>query len=202
MDAEKKIQEAEYFLNQLRNIPQDSDEFMYNLSAFLNAWRSVLDVMLYDYAEKFVLGLTRDERITERDFEVAAKALQHTQALQFIKWWRQQRNRLMRNPLWKKRIIFVHRGYPPMTRVYTLYLAETIALSSTFTIAGASAEATAPTSSTPNAIPPSTSVSSDSRREIEVRFRDIPDRNIIDICDETFKEIREIFEEASQRFGM
>lgn len=102
MDAEKKIQEAEYFLNQLRNIPQDSDEFMYNLSAFLNAWRSVLDVMLYDYAEKFALGLTRDEKITERDFEVVAKALQHTQASQFINWWRQQRNRLMQNPLWKK----------------------------------------------------------------------------------------------------
>ena len=53
----------------------------------------------------------------------------------------------------------------------------------------------------PKCYTPSTSVSSDSRREIEVRFRDIPDRNIIDICDETFKEIREIFEEASQRFG-
>jgi len=205
MEAEKKIREAEYFLNQLNNIPQDSDEFIYNLSAFLTAWRSVLDIILYDYAEKFNLGLTREEKVTDRDFEVAARALQHTQALQFIKWWRDQCNRIARDPLlgklWKIRVKIVHRGYPPMRREFFLYLMETIAVGTTLT-GISSAEAMTPTPSTPNSIPPNTfTPSGHSHREVTVYFQEIPNRNVIEVCDEALNKIKDIFREASQCFG-
>jgi len=197
MEARNKLQEADYFLGMLRRTPQDRDAFMYNLSAFLNAWRSVLDVMLYDYAEKYCLGLTREDRVSDHEFEIAAKALNNAEALRFIKWWRQQRGRLIQNPLWKKRTVVVHRGYPPTIHVYRLYISESIALSSTFTVSGAPTESAIPTAyAAPTiAAPPST------RREVETRFSDLPDRSIIDICEQAFNDTRAIIEAAEEDFG-
>jgi len=51
--ARDKLAEAEYFLRQLENSQDDKKGFDFNLSAFVVAWRSVIDIMLYDFAEKF-----------------------------------------------------------------------------------------------------------------------------------------------------
>jgi len=198
MESRKKLEEAHYFLDKLRAVAQNSDEFMYMLSAFLNAWRSVLDVMLYDYAEKYSLGLTREDRITDHEFGIAAKVLNCTGALHFLRWWRQQRSSFQRNPLWRKRILVVHRGYPPITQTLQLYVAESLALSSTFTVSGAtppihieseasSAGAIQTEMHRPN-------------RHAETYFKDLPDRSVVDYCQQAFDKMKEIVETAEREF--
>lgn len=204
MEAQNKLQEAQYFLRELSNASQDTDEFIYKMSAFLSAWRSVFDILLYDYAEKFSLGLTREDKISDYQFEIAIKAFKRyasvraAKALKFLHWWRQKRSELAQNPLWKTRTIIVHRGYPPTMRVIRLYIAESLAFSSTLSVSG---------TPTPNAIPtdyaspapPSTQTST--RRVIETRFKDFPNNSILDTCEQAFNLMKKIVEEAKRSFG-
>jgi hypothetical protein len=210
MQVKEKLNEAHYFLEMLRNAPGDNTherQFMYILSAFLNSWASVLDVLLYDYLEMFCLGFSRSERITERDFEIAARVLNHTQALSFIQWWKQQLGVLSNNPLWTKRNLIVHRGYPPTMRVYMIYVAESIAISSTISVYGASTNtagssgpstilpAITPGSATPQPAPQT------AQTRAEIRFADLPDRSVFDYCQQAYDEMETIISSALARFG-
>lgn len=117
MDTRNKLEEARYFLNALIRTRS-----VYNLSAFLSAWKSVLDVILYDFAEHYSIGLTREDRMLPHDFWIVAKANNNVQGLQFFKWWDKKRRVLSNNPLWNLRHIIVHRGYPEITS-YRIYIA-------------------------------------------------------------------------------
>lgn len=46
MDTRTKLKEAKFFLDALMETQGEIEKFNYNLSAFLNAWRSVLDVIV------------------------------------------------------------------------------------------------------------------------------------------------------------
>ena len=128
MRAGRKLDEAKYFLKVLRQLektgyvwkPARREAFHHNLSAFIVAWRSVVDVMLFDFAELYSLGFDPRDRITDSTFEVAAKALRHHEALKFLAWWRQKIRRLKKNPLYRRRDMIVHRGTPPATYVTAL----------------------------------------------------------------------------------
>jgi len=133
METRKKLEEARFFLEKFRKSLNSEKQFIYYLSAFLSAWRSVLDVMLYDFAEYYSLGLTREHRMTDRDFFIVATAERNDQALRFLKWWEQRRQRLSKNKLWKMRGIIIHRGYPKI--VHELYFPQSTAVCATaFTI--------------------------------------------------------------------
>ena len=119
MESKRKLDEARYFLGSLEHTTEDGEEFYYNLGAFLNSWRSVLDIMPYDFAEKYQLGFTRDDRVEDYEFQMASRALNHTNALKFLKWWRQQVGKIQIDPLSRKRIDIVHHGYPE--KVYIDY---------------------------------------------------------------------------------
>ena len=216
MDTRNKLQEAQHFLDALRRAG-DANQFNYILSAFLAAWRSVLDIMIYDLAEAWSLGLTREDRITDNEFLVAAKALNHVDALRFIGWWKQKRGALQRNPLWKKRTLIIHRGYPPTRRVYRIYILESVALSSTFTVSHAvespeiseapegAIPATTPTSSasTEGAIPPTTRPpAAVPERTVEVRFADSPNVSVVAMCSQAYQEMDEIVREAEREFNI
>ena len=84
MDTRNKLSEAKYFLEILFGVQDDTDKFYYNLSAFITAWRSTLDYMLYDFAEIFNLGFTRDDEMTEKEFRAVSNSLNKTKALAFI----------------------------------------------------------------------------------------------------------------------
>jgi len=112
MDTRYKLRETEYFLERLIVNEDDPEQFSFNLSAFLSAWRSVLDIMLYDFALIFFEGLSRDDYLSPGYFKIAAKAQKHTEALSFIDWFNKKRRILEKNSLWKMRHIIVHRGYP------------------------------------------------------------------------------------------
>lgn len=224
MQATEKLDEARYFLDKLRITPQNRDhekEFMYLLSAFLNAVHSVLDIMLYDYAEGFSLGFTRDEKFTDRDFEVASRAKNDNQALEFILWWKQQSGVMAQRPLWLKRNVIIHRGYPEIRRVHSIFIADTIAVNSILT-ASVLSTSRGPTPDTltitattgPHAIPtttaaenvgtttaPNVPTTSSSSTRTEFYFKDLPDRNILDYCQETLNDMEEIVNSAINRFG-
>jgi len=111
MQAEDKLEEARYFLDKLRNLEENLIEFKYNLSAFVSSWRSVLDVLLYDYAEKY-FKIVREEqvKITPEVFSIGASAFNVPDAKKFIEWYYEKMRKLRDNRLWKLRIFFVHKG--------------------------------------------------------------------------------------------
>jgi hypothetical protein len=188
MDTRNKLKETRYFLDALNLARNEPEKFQYNLSAFLNAWRSILDVMLYDFAEFYSLGFTREEKVTDRDFWVAARAKNLNDAMRFIEWWREKQGVLMNNPLWRKRTITAHRGYPQVAP-YRFYVSgsggTSITISGDVVLSAGSAESAIPVTITPLS---------------ELRFTDFPDQSITDLCTRAFSEIERIIQEAEREF--
>lgn len=112
MQAEDKLAEANYFLEKLRDSKEV--EFRFNLSAFIQAWRSVFDVLLYDYAEKyFKYSAERNIKTNKHKFKDIADVLENrgdSEPKKFIEWYEKKEKILRESPFWNLRIIFVHRG--------------------------------------------------------------------------------------------
>ena len=117
--AESKLRETQYFLDRLHDLKGDPREFKYNLSAFVTAWRSVFDVLLYDYAEKYFNTNREQEKVTPDAFVLAAKSVKDTMpdAERFIEWYNKKWSILARERLWNLRVLSVHRGGPPVNVV-------------------------------------------------------------------------------------
>jgi len=127
IEANEKLSEAKYFLEKMRYLDFmgsetgmfEDKEFGYNLDGFLVAWHSVLDVLRYDFAEKFSLGITRQDRVPHRDyFRHLAEGLasknpkDFSEAVAFYEWMSRQEDDLLKRHalLLEKRHIVVHRG--------------------------------------------------------------------------------------------
>ena len=79
MEAREKLQEALYFLEQIKKLEDEGrshtfseDEFRKrnlalraNLSAFILAWHSIPEIMLYDLADTLKLPFTRNDRMMD-----------------------------------------------------------------------------------------------------------------------------------------
>jgi len=126
IETRKKLEEARFFLEKfLESVsPVAEKECDYYLSAFLSAWRSVLDVMLYDFAEYYSLGLTREDKVSRGEFFIVAKAQSNDKALGFLKWWSKKIDKLGKKKLWNMRRIIIHRGYPKI--VHHVYVPESM----------------------------------------------------------------------------
>lgn len=194
MEAKNKLNEARYFLDNLKTLNKGSAEFIFNLSAFLAAWRSVIDVILYDYMKKY-FGFSQEEYFDDRDFEIAARVSGNQDATLFLKWWRKQIQILKKNPLWIKRNISVHRGRPPVK--IRLFMQESIAMISGLVVAVApGAEVSIETPWPVPKIEPPTVIG-----EREVYFDDFPTKDITDVCEEGFQQIKEMVDDAEKKFG-
>ena len=195
MDTRKKLSEARFFLDKLSYAYDDETDITYYLSAFLSAWRSVLDIMLYDFCEYFSLGFTREEKINDQMCIAVASVLNKTQAIEFIKWWRQKQGFLKNTPLWNKRTLIVHRGYPPVESII-YYVMSSGANSSTISGFGYDYPygygypfgETIPTT-TPT----------DQFDEV-FSFSDYPDISIIHLCADAYDEMEAIVKEAETKF--
>jgi hypothetical protein len=206
---QEKLEEARYFLQKLEETPQDNAhnrEFMYVLSAFLTSWRSVTDLILYDYAEKFGLGFSREDDLSLHDFELAARVTNNLQAQQFLTWFKQQAGILSNNPLWRKRNIIVHRGYPPTLRVYSLYLSGSISLSASFSINQPAGSAVTSQIPQPSATQPTPAinvpvVSSPVSAVPQIRFVDLPEQGVIDSCRQAMNLMQKFVDSALKQFG-
>jgi hypothetical protein len=89
-------------------------ELGYNLSAFITAWRSVFDVLLYDYAEQyFKYSEARRFKITKNNFREIAIVLENHEnnvPKNFIDWYQKKETELSQLQFWHLRTFFVHRG--------------------------------------------------------------------------------------------
>lgn len=112
MKAEDKLSEAFYFLEKLRE--SSKRDLSFNLSAFVQAWRSVFDVLLYDYAEQyFGYPPERTVKITKESFEKIAEVLENLdnpKPKKFIEWYKEKEKTLAKEHFWHLRVFFVHRG--------------------------------------------------------------------------------------------
>lgn len=96
----------------------DDKEFSYNFDGFIVAWHSVLDILRFDFAEKFSLGITRQERASRDYFGHLAKGLasknpkDFSQAVAFYEWMSRQEDDLLKRHalLLEKRHVIAHRG--------------------------------------------------------------------------------------------
>ena len=70
----------------------------------------MLDILLYDFAEKYELGFTREDEMNDREFYAVAKVLEKSEAIEFTKWWRKEQQKLSNEVLWRKRNVSFHRG--------------------------------------------------------------------------------------------
>jgi len=191
MQAKEKLKEVEYFLIALRRTSQNPEEFNYNLSAFLSALRSVPEFMLYDFADRYSLSFTREDYLTDDIFAVAAKVLRRQDVLDFLNSWRQNLGRLNQNSLFRKRVRSVHRGYPPLVYDYAVNTSGTI--TSRFFQEPTSIIRDAPANPT---IFPAANPSP----RFEIQFPDFPNQNALDVCQDTFNEVRGFVETAERDY--
>lgn len=86
-----KLEEAQYFLEQFRETILKPKKNRFYLSAFLHAWRSVIDIMLYDFAEYYGLHAHANEFSSAVTFAnhvlETARNQKKNQAVEFVKWW-------------------------------------------------------------------------------------------------------------------
>lgn len=130
MEATDKLQEASYLLKKIKKMEDEAkvtaseDRFKKrrlalraNLSAFILAWQSIPEILLYDFAEALSLGISRNER-TDRDYFVrlskglASRNGSFSEAVQSYEWLDQQQRRLFETHklLADWRHVVAHRG--------------------------------------------------------------------------------------------
>lgn len=121
MRAADKLAEAKYFLSKIDGLSQQltifpyqtvllKNEFKYNFSAFMHAWRSTFDLLLYDYAEKYFNIDHEAASIDKHIFTLRAETTQLTEAATFIKWYTKKEDVLGQEHLWYLRHIAIHQG--------------------------------------------------------------------------------------------
>jgi len=203
MEAERKLQGAAYHLQRMEEVYLKNDEFFtYELEAFLVKLKSVTDVLLEDFNEKFSLGISLEKKLTSKIFENKARQLQNYRAISFIQWWnnkiRQIRSDQLGSILFKKRNISIHRKVvkPDLKRI-TLY--ETIHYSVTVRaydekgnlIKEVKSPETPQEPEKPKPKPP----------EVEWYFIEYPNENVLEVSKKLFQMIKGFVEEAKNRFN-
>lgn len=189
MLTRKRLDEAKYFCSKLTEAKND-DEFYFNLSAFMNAWRSILDVMLYDFTEYYSLGFSREDDMNDKEFRAVATALKNAQALNFIQWWKKKQSSLGNNPLWIKRNVSFHRGYPKVSE-FRIFVAGSGGISGTISVSPYLKRISYPSTTSVSQTDPS-----------NYYFSDVQDKTVMKYCDEALKEIESIIVEAEQSFSV
>jgi hypothetical protein len=197
METIYKLEEADYFLERLKSLTKnptkygDMDyidkEFMHNLSAFISAWRSVIDYLLYDYAEKF-LGINREKRLDSSVFERVATECKNQKALEFVEWYKEKFGILEKDPLWKKRPYSIHRGHPKMSRQYRPL--DKISGSITSSSIGPTKEIW---------VKPAGYTPPNQEMTIAYFFNDSEDKEVTTICEEALGRIKQVVAEALKK---
>jgi hypothetical protein len=129
MVVDQKIEEAEYFLDKIKNATKRED-FIPNLSAFLSATRSIADYLLEDYNLKFGWDISLDDKLYPSTFKEMAGEKNKQNALNFIGYYNTEFGKLRQNKIGKilidKRDIKVHRTDLPLKAKIWATLIETV----------------------------------------------------------------------------
>jgi hypothetical protein len=191
MDSRKRLGEAKFFLDQLKNHESDSEKFEYYMTAFLTSWRSVMDVMLYDVAEHF-LGLSRDDQYNEEEIRAIAEKKGCKEVINFVSCWSGKQKILLKTPLWNKRNVSFHRGYPSMN-IEFIYLGNSGGTSGTISV-----NLRAYTPDLSGEYPIRGPVPQPDFASKRFSFSDIPGRSAISVCEEAYDQIERFVDEAEK----
>jgi hypothetical protein len=217
IDARKKLQEAAYFLGKMKDFETQglANEFIYHFDGFLAAWYSIIDdTILYDYAHRFKLPFTREDRMTRDDFALAARVLKERgeeEPTKFVAWLNNEIKEMRKKHdlLFKSRHVVIHRGIVPIGgktvekktayatgASYSIRLVESISLASQ-----AQAGSIPPAAETPDQ--PSTAqqqpeaIIKYATFENLFYFMDDPKgRRVIDVCESAHKDMDILLTEA------
>lgn len=204
MEAEKKLRGAIYHFQRMGEAYLKSEEeiLVYELEAFLVKVRSIPDVLLEDFNEKFSLGISLEEELYPKTFEDRARELQNTQAIGFIQWWNSKMNQIRSDQLgsilFKKRNISVHRKVVrPDHKEITMY--DTIRLTDSITIRkydekGDLIEELKSPETPPEPREPKSA-------EINWFFSEYRNENVLEISKKLLQMVKEFVEEAKSRFS-
>ncbi|OGN97215.1 MAG: hypothetical protein A2Z77_06515 [Chloroflexi bacterium RBG_13_51_36] len=206
MSAKKRLQEARFFLEELRDslqsLPQDSPTQMkscYYLSAFQSAAVSVVDYLLEDANIEFSLGISLDEKLRDI-FESKAKEIDNKAALDFLKWWREEREALKNDPIGKlltdKRHIGIHRRQtkPDLAKIET---GGNLSFSGSLGIKHPCQDKLVDTCKTPEQ-PPTRPKATETN--FDWFFSDYPDEPVITVCGKFLDKLARLVSEAERKF--
>lgn len=113
MTVKDKVDQAERWLDKIKNSYPNQTEVEDNLSAFLSSINSIPDHLLEDYNNKYNLGVSLTEDLYKNKFEDKAKSQKNVNAIAFIVWFKQKINIIELDPigsiLTQKRHLDIHR---------------------------------------------------------------------------------------------
>ena len=201
MEAEERIECCEYHLKRMEEFyGKDYKAFVCESQAFLVATRSIMDILLYDFAEKFQLGMEENERLDEKKFKKKARKSNNARALEFIEWWCNKMSEVQKGifgPLFNKRNIAVHRR-SVRPEIHVVKVSETITARESITVIKKDEKGNVTEifqspeepSRTPEPKP----------AEIDWYYEEYPNENIIEVCGKLLEIVRGIVEEAKSKF--
>ena len=205
MPAEDSLRDAEYGLTMIeQNL--GTDKLQYHLKAFLTSLKSVFDYLLEDYNNKYSLGITEDEDLTEKRFEERARRLRHDEAQRFIAWWKAKKQQVRSDRRCAfllarhgRRDLIVHRKRIPIRGDVQFF--DTVKGTAAFRVEKydkhgnlyevRESEPTEPA----QAPPPSAS-------KIEHYFDGFNEESVVSVCRCCFEAIRDVIEEARRNFPL
>lgn len=201
MYATEKLDEAKYHLNRMEEFYLKDDKiFKYELNAFLASIRSVPDILLQDYNEKFSLGIDLNEKLYPEAFEERAKQQNNVQAIQFYNWWKKKMYEIKSDKivsmLFEKRNISVHRkSIEPDLIKLEVFDTITVSDSVTFTICDKEGHVISESKSVEK--PQETKKLEESKTNLF--FSDYPQENVLEVC-RKLVHIMEKFVEEAEKF--
>ncbi|MEM1963269.1 MAG: hypothetical protein QXN23_06590 [Candidatus Caldarchaeum sp.] len=205
MEAQKKLEGAKYHFQRMEETYSKNEKhFTYELEAFLVKLRSVPDVLLQDFNEKFSLNINLEEKLDPKTFKERAEKMKNGQAIAFIQWWKENIDRMRSDKrgsiLFSKRNISVHRKVlqPNLKKVNVF---ETITVTESIKIVKYDEEGRLVEEWKSPETPPKPREVKPTEIEINLFFSEYPEENVLEVCRMLLEMIEKFVEEAKNRFN-
>lgn len=183
--ADNKIEESEFFLDQIR-ATYPRKEMRHHLSAFLSASKSIADHLLEEYNQKLGLNIPLTNKLTISIFEQSARQQNNQKAILFITLFKQELQNVQNDPvgnfLLNKRNINVHRTINDKPLHAEITVKETLHISDSVTVTVFDKDGNIKRSSTSPPNPPMPKPAEPSS-EIKYFFSDYMTDDIPTVCD-------------------
>ncbi|MGD0072363.1 MAG: hypothetical protein ABSB71_12490 [Candidatus Bathyarchaeia archaeon] len=122
MLSEQKLEEAKYFLEGMKKTRIEPKSCYFNYSAFLSAWRSVFETLLYEGAIYYGIydqylkryrKIPRELKSNEEKYLFIAAQIGNSQAVEFFGWMKAKLTEIRHTDLYQERNKAVHEGKIP-----------------------------------------------------------------------------------------
>jgi len=184
-DTRDKLNEASYFLEQMKNKQSDRDAFRYNLSAFLSAARSVTLVMQkeFDKALGFEEWYEKKQEVMKQNGD--------------MKFFNEKRKMTIHTEPVRPRAKVDVTIYPPTANITVSALPPTIII----TKADGTIERRAEPTVSP-VTPVSNEIKAEGKAVTEWRwyFEELPDTDVVTACEEHIKKLEALVAECESLF--